>query len=99
MAVRWLKETEHKASRVHDLKHLRWLDQHLSGLMLNQINRDCLDSITQGKLATGVSNGTVNRMLAVVRSILRKSAIEYGNGWIKPLKFDYCLNLKGVFVG
>jgi len=75
--LRWLKETEHKASRVHDLKHLRWLDKHLNGLKLSDINRDCLDSITQARLASGVANGTVNRMLAVIRSILRKSVIEW----------------------
>ena len=36
-----------------------------------------MDKVTQLKLQTGVSNGTVNRMLAVVRAILRKSAIEW----------------------
>ena len=75
--LRWLKETEHKASRVHDLKHLRWLDKHLNGLKLSDINRDCLDGVTQARLASGVANGTVNRMLAVIRSILRKSVIEW----------------------
>jgi integrase len=75
--LRWLKETEHKASRIHDLKHLRWLDKHLNGLKLSDINRDCLDDVTQARLASGVANATVNRMLAVIRSILRKSVIEW----------------------
>lgn len=83
--LRWLKETEHKASRIHDLKHLRWLDQHLKGLRLDEINRDLLDKITQLRLENGVSNGSVNRMLAVTRSILRKASIEWE--WLdKPPK-------------
>lgn len=75
--LRWLDETQHKASRVDDLSHLRWLDPHLNGLMLDEINRECLDKITQAKLSTGVANGSVNRMLAVVRAILRKAALEW----------------------
>ena len=75
--LRWLRETEHKASKDHDLMHLRWLDQHLSGLMLDEIDRDCLDKITESKLATGVANSSVNRVLALVRSILRKAAMEW----------------------
>lgn len=75
--LRWLDETKHKASRDHDLSNLRWLDPHLSGLMLDEINRDCLDRVTHAKLATGVANSSVNRMLAVVRSILRKAAMEW----------------------
>jgi integrase len=75
--VRWLSETEHKASRVDDLSHLRWLDKHLSGLLLNEINKDKLDSIVKAKLATNARNSTVNRMLAVVRSILRRASLEW----------------------
>ena len=75
--VRWLSETQHKASRTDDLAHLRWLDQHLNGLTLNSINRDTLDRLIQAKLATQVVNSTVNRMLALIRSILRKAALEW----------------------
>ena len=75
--VRWLNETQHKASRVDDLGHLRWLDHYLNGMALDAINRDALDKLIQAKLATEVSNSTVNRMLALVRSILRKAALEW----------------------
>lgn len=75
--VRWLNETQHKASRIDDLGHLRWLDQHLSGVELAAINRDTLDRLIQNKLANQVSNSTVNRMLALTRSILRKASLDW----------------------
>lgn len=75
--VRWLNETQHKASRVDDLGHLRWLDQYLNGVVLDGINRDALDRLVQAKLTTQVSNSTVNRMLALIRAILRKAALEW----------------------
>lgn len=75
--VRWLNETQLKASRVDDLCHLRWLDQYFNGVELGGINRDTLDRVIQAKLATQVSNSTVNRMLALIRAILRKAAYEW----------------------
>jgi len=42
---------------------VRWLDQYLNGVALDDINRDVVDKLIQGKLATQVSNSTVNRML------------------------------------
>jgi hypothetical protein len=62
---------------VDDLSHLRWLDQHLNGVALDVIYRNALDKLIQAKLATQVSNSTVNRMLALIRSILRKAALEW----------------------
>lgn len=75
--VRWLKETEHKATHTDDVWILRGLDAHLFGVKLADIDRDKLDAITVARLADGVENGTVNRMLAVVRAILRRSALEW----------------------
>jgi len=37
-----------------------------------------VDAITQARLSDGVENSTVNRMLAVIRAILRRSALEWG---------------------
>jgi integrase len=76
--LRWLKETEHKATHKDDVWILRGLDVHLFGFKLADIDRDKLDSITAARLADGVENGTVNRMLAVVRAILRRAALEWG---------------------
>lgn len=68
--VRWLTEHCHKKSIEDDKKHLRWLDDHLNGKYLDEINKIMIDRIKQVKQQSGVSNATVNRVLAVMRSIL-----------------------------
>lgn len=75
--VRWLKEQSHKATIGTDKIHLRWLDAHLSGKHLDTINRSMIDRITDAKLAEGVSNASVNRVLEVLRAILRKCVNEW----------------------
>jgi integrase len=70
--VRWLKETDHKATHEHDKAKLRWLDPFLKGKRLDTINRDMIDRITEAKLENGSANATVNRTLALVRAILRR---------------------------
>ena len=75
--VRWLKEASHKATIEQDKAHLRWLDRHLSGKPLSAISRGLVDQITDEKLAEGVSNATVNRILEVLRAILRKCANDW----------------------
>ncbi len=52
-AVRWLKETSHKATHEHDKAKLRWLDPHLSGKPSDAINLALIDRITQAKLQSG----------------------------------------------
>src|SRR5581483_11189080 len=42
-----------------------------------EINRDVVDRITQARLADGVSNASVNRLLQCVRVILRRSVNEW----------------------
>jgi hypothetical protein len=46
---------------------LHWLDRY----------RALIDAITEGKQADGCSNGTVNRVLALIRAILRKCARDW----------------------
>ena len=75
--VRWAKEKSYKASWRNDKTHLRWLDQHLRGVELNAITRDRIDRIIQARVKEGVKNSTVNRMLEVLRAILRKAANEW----------------------
>lgn len=75
--IRWIAETQHKASQHDDKMHLRWLDAHLEGAALIDINRDKLDTIVKARLQGQVSNATVNRMLALIRAILRKAALEW----------------------
>jgi len=83
--VRWLKEQSHKATIETDKIHLRWLDQYLGAKTLDAINRDLIDKIKDAKSAEGVSNATVNRVLEVVRAILRKCVNEWE--WIDRSPF------------
>lgn len=75
--VRWCQEQAHKATAEEDKAKLRWLDPHLGNRLLDTINRDMIDRITQAKLDDGCSNATVNRTLALVRSILRRCEREW----------------------
>jgi len=76
-AIRWVSESTHKATQDLDLMHLRWLDKYLGGLMLAEVNRDMVDRITQARLADGVSNASVNRLLQCVRVILRRAVNDW----------------------
>ena len=75
--VRWLDETSHKATQHDDVHHLRWLDPYLGHRTLNSVTRDQIDDLIAKRKGEGVSNATVNRMLAVVRAILRRAALDW----------------------
>lgn len=75
--VRWLKEQSHKASIESDKIHLRWLDKHLGGRYLDAITRNLVDQISASKKEEGVSNATVNRVLEVMRAILRRCVEQW----------------------
>lgn len=71
-AIRWLREQKHKASIRDDQRMLRWLDPFLADRDLESINRSAIEAIIDAKLAEGCSHGTVNRHLALMRSVLRR---------------------------
>lgn len=75
--IRWCHEQAHTATADEDKAQLSWLDPHLGGKELDTIDRDMIDRITQTKLTDRYSNATVNRTLALVRSILRKCVREW----------------------
>lgn len=75
--MRWLAESQHKRSLYDDKVHLRWLDKHLINHTLNQITRDVIDNLSELKLKEGVKPASANRMLALVRAILRKAVREW----------------------
>jgi len=75
--IRWLSEQSHKKSIRDDKKHLRWLNTYLHDKALIEINKNIIDELKQEKLETGVKNATVNRMLALVRSILNRAKDEW----------------------
>ena len=72
-----LGQSNHKATIDQDKAHLRWLDRYLDGKQLDVISRSTVDQITDAKLAEGVSNATVNRILEVLRAILRKCVNDW----------------------
>lgn len=75
--VRYLAETSHKVSQVSDKTHLRWLDRYLNGVMLHEIDRTRLDRIMAARIAEGVKNSSVNRVMEVIRAVLRKASNEW----------------------
>jgi integrase len=75
--LRWLEESQHKRSLIDDKGHLRWLDPYLGKLKLREITRDYIDRIADLKQKVGVRPATINRMLEVVRAILRKAEREW----------------------
>lgn len=81
--TRWVAESQHKRSLDDDKIHLRWLNPFLQSCTLRQIDRVMLDELTQKKLLEGVQNSTVNRMLEIVRAILRKAEREWE--WIEKV--------------
>lgn len=74
----FLKQTAHKRDHKGDIDRLKWLDQFLGGLYLDDINKQVIDKIKHAK--RNRSAGTVNRYLATIRTILRKAEREWD--WI-----------------
>ncbi len=83
--IKYLEETEHNKSRESDIIHLKWLDKHLVGKYLDDINRTLIDRITSIRKKEGVSNATVNRCMGLVSRILHRAALDWE--WVdKPVK-------------
>ncbi len=75
-ALRWLKETSDKRTHQDDIAKLRWLDKYLSDSTLDEITLYKVDEIRQAKL-NEATKSTVNRYLALIRSILIKARDEW----------------------
>lgn len=78
---RWLTEKTHKVSLENDVSNLRWLHPYLYDRFLDEIDRTLLDTIQARRVEGGVRNATVNRMLEVVRAILRAAHADWG--WLE----------------
>ena len=74
--VRWLKEKDHKADRGKDVQKLRWMDQYLGGLYLDEITRELVEGVGEAKRGEA-SVSTANRYLALLRSILRAARDDW----------------------
>jgi integrase len=75
--IRWCEESQHKRSLCSDQSKFKYLDQYLNGVLLKDITRDRIEWIAQVKEKGGAAPATVNRMLALIRSILRKAEREW----------------------
>lgn len=74
--IRWLNETSDKTTHKEDKSKLAWLDIYLSNLNLDEITLDVIDNIRSAKLKEA-SKATVNRYLALIRSILIRARDEW----------------------
>ena len=81
-AYKWLMETQHKKSHHEDVAKINWVQQFFRGKYLDELTRDVIANIGELKLQQS-SPATANRLLALIRAILRRSALDWE--WIdKP---------------
>lgn len=78
-AYRWLQETEGKKSHHSDIFIMRWLQPHLSMKPLSDISRDYVAQVAEIK-RRDTSPSRANRVIALIRSVLRRAELEWG--WI-----------------
>lgn len=84
VVTRWLSDKQDKRSLSKDLHNLRWLDPHLRHLMLDEITSDVIAGLLSARMAEPkvkknkrqddartTSRSTAEKMLALVRTILR----------------------------
>ncbi len=75
-ALKFLAETQRKATHEQDKGKIRWLQQYLRGRSLEAIDRELIAAIGEAK-AKQSSPATANRNLALIRAILRKAVYEW----------------------
>lgn len=92
-AARWIRDTDYKADHQKDVGKLRWLDQYLGALYLDEISRDVVDSVVDVKRQQ-VKLSTVNRYLSLIRAILRMARDEWE--WLHRVpRIRLCVEPKG----
>jgi integrase len=69
-------ETEHKASHLQDVKQVAWLQQFFRGKDLMELTRDAIAEVGDVKRRKS-SPATANRILAMIRAILRRAALDW----------------------
>jgi integrase len=73
-AAKFLAENQHKRSLERDRRALEGLDPFIGSFSLQRVHHDTLARYVRYRLGNGISPGTINRDLAVVRRILNLSA-------------------------
>lgn len=74
--VRWLAESSGKATHKEDVSKLKWLHPYLGHLVLDEITLDVVGQVKMEKLKEA-GPSTVNRYLALIRSILIRAKDEW----------------------
>lgn len=81
-ALKFLQETRYKKTHHGDVANVKWLQQFFRGKYLDELTRDVIAKVGELKLKN-TSPATANRVLALIRSILRRTALDWE--WIdKP---------------
>ncbi len=73
-ATKYLTENSHKRSLERDARALTTLDPFIGELPGRRVHHDTLQPFVRARLKAGISPGTINRDLAVVRRILNLAA-------------------------
>jgi len=73
-ATKYLEENQHKRSLERDARALAILDPFVGERTVRRVHHDALQPFVRSRLKAGISPGTVNRDLAVVRRILNLCA-------------------------
>lgn len=79
----WKKDRSSKRTLKQDEEKFEWINQHLGNMFLKDINAVVIEQLADKKSTTGVSPATINRMLAVVKSVLNR-ACKYWE-WINKV--------------
>lgn len=75
-AYRWLQETQHKKSHHSDVGIVKQLQPQLSMKPLNEVTRDVVARIAEAKRKES-SPSRANRLIALIRAVLRRAANEW----------------------
>ena len=75
-ALKWLQETTHKKTHLMDVDTVRWLQPFFRGKLLTDLTRDVIAEVGAIK-RKNASAATANRVLALVRAILRRAELEW----------------------
>jgi integrase len=73
-ATKYLEENQHKRSLERDARALSAVNPYIGDLPLRRVHHDTLQGYVRARLGAGISPGTINRDLSVVRRILNLSA-------------------------
>jgi integrase len=82
---RWLLEHQHKRSIKSDIVHFKYLDIHLNSFQLINISSEVIETIAKHREKDGLTPASVNRMLALIKSVLHKSVKEWE--WLDKMPF------------